>query len=79
VTHKQTKPPARGQQGKPSRQRREAREHKRAGFAAAVLALLSAVSAAVLAADDALMFDTFGLAGLTDSQAAASGAGIDAW
>ena len=79
MTHKQTQPPARGQQGKPSRQRREAREHKRAGFAAAVLMLLSAVSAAVLAQDDALQFDSFGLAGLTDSQAGASGALTDAW
>lgn len=61
------------QQGKPSRERQQARERKRAGLGAALAAIIAAVSAAVLTVgcDD-------GLVGLTDSQAAASGM-LDTW
>ena len=62
------------QQGKPSRERQQARERKRAGLGAALAAIIAAVSAAVLTVG----CDAYGLSELTDSQAAASGM-LDTW
>ena len=62
------------QQGKPSRERQQARERKRAGFGTVLAAIIAAVSAAMLT----MGCDAYGLADMTDSQAAASGL-LDSW
>lgn len=64
--------PVKQQQGKPSRQRRDARERKREGLPTILAAIIAAVSAAVLfaACDD-------GLTICTDACARASGIGDD--
>lgn len=64
--------PVKQQQGKPSRQRRDARERKREGLPTMLAAIIAAVSAAVLtmACDD-------GLTVCADACARASGIGDD--
>ena len=65
--------PVKQQQGKPSRQRRDARERKREGLPTILAAIIAAVSAAVLFA----ACESNGLTVCADACARASGIGDD--